>query len=326
MRRRAFVTLAASTFATPIIAGPALAGANDPGGDLDAALGQFLRLPGTTSCLLHAGQNGSAGRIAHRPDLLQFIASAYKTFILGQYLRDVEAGRLTEDEALPIDDTVRDLGSPVFMDLAGKTPARSVLEAMMSHSDNTATNAATLRVGPDRVRALLAQAGLTSIRIPDSTRIFLSYILGAPLGVDLGWPAVLQALANPPHQFRPLFNNQMTLAGTARDLVSWYELALQGSLFAGEETRTEFKRIQGMSVQIVQAVPPDTLAYVKGGEVESFEGFNAKSFAGQILAGRTPVTFCFLVNWNGPADAFAAVEAAFFASIRGILAAVKQGL
>ena len=61
---------------------------------------------------------------------------------------------------------------------------------MIAHSDNTATDIATEKVGADRVRALIAQAGLRSIRIPDSTRRFLSYILGAPAGVDLGWPGI----------------------------------------------------------------------------------------------------------------------------------------
>jgi hypothetical protein len=36
------------------------------------------------------------------------------------------------------------------------------------------------------------------------------------------------------------------------------------------------------------------------------------------------VTFCFIVNWDGPAEDFPATEAAFFAAIKGILGAVKQ--
>lgn len=106
--------------------------------------------------------------------------------MLGQYLRDVETGLLSEDEQLAIDDSVRMIASPTFFRLADTTAARSVLEAMITHSDNSATDLATGKVGADRVRALIAQAGLRSIRIPDSTRRFFSYILGAPVGVDLG--------------------------------------------------------------------------------------------------------------------------------------------
>jgi beta-lactamase class A len=90
---------------------------------------------------------------------------------------------------------------------------------MIAHSDNIATDIATKKVSADRVRALIAQAGLSSIRIPDSTRRFLFYILGAPAGVDLGWPGILEAATNPPGSLRSPLNHVITLAGSARDFV-----------------------------------------------------------------------------------------------------------
>jgi beta-lactamase class A len=282
--------------------------------------------------LIHAGSGGVLGRLAYQPNLFLFTASAYKTFVLGQCLRDVEAGLLSEDEQLAIDDTVRMFSSPVFFTLAGTTQARSVLDAMIAYSDNTATDSATGRVGADRVRALLSQLGLSSIRIPDSTRRFFSYLLGAPTGVDLGWPGIQEAAQNPPGPLRPPLNGVITLAGSARDFVSWYEQVLQGTVFSKPETLREFKRIQAGSVQIPLAVPPDTPAYAKGGELPALLGFplNAKSLAGQMIVnnaeGPVPVTFCFVVNWDGSAEQFAAVEAEFFAAIQGILGAIKQAL
>ncbi len=241
--------------------------------------------------------------------------------MLGQYLRDVEADLLSEDEQLAIDDSVRNVGSSVFLNLAGTTQARSVLDAMFAYSDNTATDLATRTVAADRVRALIAQLGHSSIRIPNSTRLFISYILGAQAGVDLGWPGI----KDPPGPPRPPLNDVITLAGSARDFVSWYEQALAGAFFAKPETLTEFKPIQAESVQILLTVPPDTPAYGKGGEV-TLNGFNAKSFAGQIVVGsgegQTPVTFCFIVNWNGPMSDFPAVETAYFAAIKGILTVI----
>src|SRR3954452_4407377 len=260
MLRRTLVSLAAATAKTlAASAVTSVALAQDRGGDSDqppagsdlgAALQRFLALPGTKSYLIHAGQGGSLHRIAHRPHLFLFTASAYKTFVLGQYLRDVEAGLLAEDEQLAIDDSVRMISSPVFLNLVGTTTARSVLEAMITYSDNTATDLATGKVGADRVRALIAQAGLSSIRIPDSTRRFFSYLLGAPPGVDLGWPGIVQAATNSPEPLRSPLNDVITLAGSARNFVSWYEQVLQAALFAKPETLTEFKRIQAMSVQI----------------------------------------------------------------------------
>jgi beta-lactamase class A len=169
MQRRqtlAVLAAAASTIAGPLGPGFARAAVDDSsGGDggLAAALQAYLALPGTKSYLIHVGPGGSLGRFAYRPSLSLFTASAYKTFVLGQYLRDVEAGLLSEVEQLAIDDSVRTIGSPVFQNLAGGTQARSVLDAMIAHSDNTATDLATEKVGADRVRALIAQLGLSSI-------------------------------------------------------------------------------------------------------------------------------------------------------------------
>jgi len=117
----------------------------------------------------------------------------------------------------------------------------------------------------------------------------------------------------------------ITLAGSARNFVSWYEQVLQGALFAKPETLTEFKRIQAMSVQVPETVPPDTPAYAKGGEFPWPE-LSAKSFVGQIVVGQTPVTFCFIVNWDGSVEDFPAVEAEFFAAIKGILTVIKRTL
>jgi beta-lactamase class A len=345
MHRRTFVTLAAASITAAlatVMTGAALAQDDTDGntadqrgrgasGGLDAALRRYLALPGTKSYLIHVGQGGALRRIEHKPGLFLFTASAYKTLVLAQYLRDVEAGRLSEDDPLAIDDSVRMIGSPVFQALAGIAAAGPVLEAMIAHSDNTATDIATEKVGADRVRALIAEAGLSSIRIPDSTRRFFSYVLGAPAGTDLGWPGIIKALTNPPGPHRSPLNDVITLAGSASDFVSWYEQALRGTFFAKRETLTEFKRIQAMSEQIAKAVPSDTPAYAKGGELP-WPGLSTKSFAGQIVAGgdgRTPVTFCFVVNWKGsedPDSEFPAIEAEFFAAIKGILSVIKRDL
>ena len=117
MRRRVFVPFAASILVTPWAVRIAIADSSgsQADGDLDAALQRFMALPGTKSYLLHVGPGGSAGRIAERPDLFLFTASAYKTFVLGQYLRDVEAGLLALGKPLAIDDSRahgRQLGVP----------------------------------------------------------------------------------------------------------------------------------------------------------------------------------------------------------------------
>jgi beta-lactamase class A len=109
-----------------------------------------------------------AGR--HDPGARLFIGSAFKTFVLAQFLREMEAGRLSEDTQSTIDGAVRSPVSPVFQNLSGTTTACSVLEAMITHSDNIATDIALAAVGPAQVRALIAEAALGNTQIPESTR------------------------------------------------------------------------------------------------------------------------------------------------------------
>jgi len=169
MDRRTFGTLMVSTLAGMTFIRPA--SAKNPARDLETRLQEFKAFPGTTSFRIDIGRDEVASDSA--ADQL-FVASAIKTFILCQYLRDVEAGRLSEDEQLPVNDSVRHSDSVVLLDLTGTTPARSILEAMITHSDNTATDIALLRVGPNRVRSFIAAARLGATLIPDSTRRFFS--------------------------------------------------------------------------------------------------------------------------------------------------------
>jgi hypothetical protein len=56
---------------------------------------------------------------------------------------------------------------------------------------------------------------------------------------------------------------------------------------------------------------------------------HGKELRRQIVVGgdgRTPVTFCFIVNWSGPLSQFPEVEAEFFAAIKGILNVIKRDL
>jgi len=96
-----------------------------------------------------------------------FVRSAVKTFILAPTSREVEAGVLAEGAQRPIDDKVRSLVSPVFENLTGTTQLRSILEAMISHSDNTATDAALAACGVDKGRTLIARAEPAESKIDD---------------------------------------------------------------------------------------------------------------------------------------------------------------
>ena len=91
----------------PALAASALAGlslgaraqASGGGQRLQAAIGRFALLP-AASCLVVADHPGKPWQASHQPATRLFIGSAVKTFILAQYLREVEAGRLRDDTEL----------------------------------------------------------------------------------------------------------------------------------------------------------------------------------------------------------------------------------
>lgn len=321
LSRRHLATLTASALAAPAIV--SRAAAQSGSARVQAAVARFAALP-SASCLVVADHPTAPWQAAHLPAARLFVGSAVKTFILAQFLREVEAGRLTEDQQMRIDDAVRSLSSPVFLNLTGTLPARSVLEAMTTHSDNTATDMALTAAGVDRVRALIAEAGLGATQIPNSTRRLFSWLAGAPEGVDLGWEGVQRMVAAPPvGSTRPALNDHQTMASTSEDMVHWYRQALRGTYFQKPGTLLEFKRIQAMADAIVHVVPPDTIAYAKGGSIE-WAGFHCFCLPGQMIVGKVPVTFCFTINWTGPDDGVAAIFKSYVGAVAEVLKEAAQ--
>jgi beta-lactamase class A len=154
LHRRKVAALALSSLATSALAfGARAQGAPASGGappTVVAAIKRFSELKVTkASCAVAAATpNGGWFQGYNENDVL-FVGGAIKTFILAQYLRGVENDLPNaEKKQLAIDDTVRSPSSSVFGDQStddplvptGRTRTRSVLEAMITHSDNTATD------------------------------------------------------------------------------------------------------------------------------------------------------------------------------------------
>jgi beta-lactamase class A len=327
MDRRQFIKLtgmatAASTCADAV----ALAGTAEEveGRDLLAA---FLALPGTKGVQIDVGAAGNIRRVQHAANAPLFCGSCFKTFVLATYLQEVEAGRLALSEQLPIDNAIRSVGGNVFGHLTGTAPARIVLEAMIAHSDNTATDVAMRRVGVDKVRAFIAKANLKDARIPDSTRSYFSYVAGYEPGVDMGWQGIEAMMADkvgkPPHD---AINAHSTMACPAATFVDYYARALRSEFFSKPETLVEFKRIQAMADAIALLMPPDTPAYMKGGSID-WNGFHCMAAAGQMIVRGTPITFCLTLNWrDGDSPDTAGVVEAYKIAASGVLARVHGNL
>lgn len=263
-----------------------------------------------------------------------FVGSAVKTFMLAEYLRS----DLSETAVMGIDDGIRSISSTVFGDqslagepapdlkLDGETLARSVLEAMISHSDNTATDAILAAVGADSVRDLIGDVGLTSVSIPDSTRRLFTY-LASGQGVDVDWETLKEYVANPPDA-QAAINGVQSMLASASDMVRWYETALLDPSFFSPADLAEFKRISSTADALHVVVPDNIASYGKGGSI-TWNDFSCISVSGQMVVptmdpGRpwVPVTFSFNVNWGNDEPAtFRDVAGIFAPAVKGVLTA-----
>lgn len=323
-RRALFGLTAGAALAAPAILSTEALAAPDTR-DIERALKDFEKLPGDVAYRIHVGRNGRRFRASQRAGDRLFVGSSVKTFILARYLRDIENGRLEAREQLRVNNAVRSLSSPVFLDLTGTTTVTAILEAMITHSDNTATDIALRQVGAGRVRTFIENAGLRSIRLATSTRLLFSYLAGAPFGVDEGWAGMKRiARGEDFGRIRSPMNNRETMQGSMADYVSYYERILDGDLIRSEAMRREFRRISSMPAIFWSVGPDNTPIFGKGGSIE-WDNFNALCLPGQMLIGGTlPVTFSFVVNWKGKPDTVPGVSDQFASAIRQTLAAAAK--
>jgi len=332
MRRRQFLTSAAVLAGSAALARAPVLAADSPGGLTGHAiphlLDEYLQLPGKKSAQIDVDEATAPWRVTSEPDAGLFVGSCFKTFVLAAYLQEVEAGRLDESEQLAVDDSVRSLVSPVLQNLTGTTQAHCALEAMIAHSDNTATDVAMKRVTPARVRQFVSDAGLTKARIPDSTRRLFSYIAGAPQGEDLGWKAmeaIVDSKTPDTSKYRPVLNDVESMAVPASEFVTYYKRALTGGYFQKPETLTEFKRIQAMADAIAMVVPADTVAYMKGGSID-WNGFHCLAVAGQMIVRDTPVTFALPYNWTDSDGDQKKLTEGYKDAVAGVLSKIHKRL
>jgi beta-lactamase class A len=305
----------------------------------------FDALPGTKGLAFWAPPD--AGRPAwsatYQADRPLVIASAFKGFVLAEYLRQAEDGldptaatpiaaQLGErmQEQLTLDETVYTLGSPIFNPphLTGTVTARTALQAMILESDDTAADMLLARIGPERVRELIAALGLSQTRIPDSTRQFIGYLFGDPDWRTLTWEQLQPLVENTPYSPRFALNDEITMASTANELVAFYAHVLLGQLFRYPETLATFRAMLALKDEIAQILPLGVNTFLKGGSLDAFSD-HVLSAAGGMYAAQRWVYFALILNWNddeggtvasvGPA--FTSVTHAAFTMIRDRLGA-----
>lgn len=314
-RRRAFL-------AAPLLLPAGVLAQGVPVNAVEEAMTGFAALPGTASAFVAVDDPAGAWQLGHQPDRPLFVGSAVKTFILAAYLLAVQDQGLTLAEQLPVNDEVRSLVSPVLGELTGTMPARSVLEAMIAHSDNTATDIALKKVGVEAARAVIARVPLQGVRIPTSTRRLFSHLAGAAPGQDLGWAGAQAVMADRlPGTPRPVINDTETMVAPASALVAWYRYVLSGRLFTSETALSEFRRISAMADALSFVIQPGIAAYGKGGSIV-WHGENALALAGQMVVRGIPASFCFSYNWPGGPESVPPATEALIPAVRSVLRAV----
>jgi beta-lactamase class A len=199
------------------------------------------------------------------------------------------------------------------------------MEAMITRSDNTATDMMFKVAGADSVRSFVSSIGLTNTLIPDSTRALTAYLFGAPNYLTISWKD-LQKLVAKGSQVHPFLNSVETLASSADDFVSYYSRALQGEFFQHAATLQEFRRILTLCDFIyLIPVPLGVSAYAKSGNADT-EGFHARSFAGGMFFGDRWAYFAFIINWDAASPEDPQTVHQFFAAINLALTLIKDTL
>jgi beta-lactamase class A len=258
-----------------------------------------------------------------------FSASANKAVILCERLRQLDSPNVAErilSHELKLGRDVWSPGSPVFNppDLSGIVSERTAMEAMVTHSDNTATDMVLEAAGANRVKQFIETIGLMKTMIPDSTRALAGYLLGAPDYKTITWEE-LQTLLGKPFSNPPL-NDLETLASSANDLVSFYSRSLQGVFFENPQTLDEFRRLLLLGdITHLVPFPLGINVFGKAGYFDS-PGHHARCVAGGMFLSNRWVYFAAMLNWDTAQVEDPGTVEAFFGALRKTIALIPGGL
>jgi len=330
-RRRWFAATAAGLSGSPTLLSERRNGDSDwtaPGAEI---AGAFQDLPGRKGLKIWAPRSGRAPEFsaALHADKRLFSASANKSYVLCERLRQLDSPHVEEklvNHVLNLDDSIWSLGSTVFNPphLSGLISERTAMEAMTTHSDNTATDMVLKEATPKKVRRFLEAIGAKRTLIPDSTRSLAAYLFGASNYLTITWDELV-AIANGP-LVNPLLNDVQTFASSANDLVSFYARALQGEFFRNRETLQEFRRILSLGdITSLVPFPIGINAFGKAGYVDA-PGQHARCIAGGMYFPDRWVYFAMILNWDTAETDDSETVHAYFRAVRTAIELVRDTL
>jgi beta-lactamase class A len=292
------------------ILGNARANAHDAS-DITRKISDLFRaLPGTNTLKIWAPATADTPEIliAIRPTRKIFVASAFKAYVLAALLKSLDSPDIVDklkSTDLSLDKSFFAFGSDMFHipDLTGIVSLRTAAEAMIMHSDNTATNMVMAEVGVANIRAFIADLGLAQTQIPDSTRTFGAYLFGLSDYETATYDEVLAAAQRGDPLAHPFLNPVETMASSAANLVTLYACTLQDGFFENVETLNEYRRILSLADGVFEAVPLGAHGFAKTGYAD-FPAQHARSNAGAMTFAGRWVYFATVINWDAaePAD------------------------
>ncbi len=123
-------------------------------------------------------------RLAFNADETFYSASVIKLPVLVEFFRQVDAGRLSFDQRVELNDLDKVIGSGILKELrAGLNPTlEDLLALMMVISDNTATNMIIDQVGSENVNDTMQQLGLTHTRLMGKILVDQTHQSDTPTG------------------------------------------------------------------------------------------------------------------------------------------------
>ena len=277
-----------------------------------------------------ATQNGPEILVHLNAGQRMFMASTMKSVILCERLRQLDSPTVEQtiaDHEVALDASVWSPGSVIFNppDLSGFVSERTAMEAMVVHSDNTATDMVLKAAGADAVRSFIASIGLKKTMIPDSTRIFAAYLFGLPDYMTATWDELIN-FPPPPSLAHPFLNDVETFASSPNDLVSFFSRALQGRFFSHRQTLVQFRRILSLGdINHLVPFPLGLSVFGKAGYADT-SNYHARSIAGAVYFPNRWIYFSFVLNWDAAEATDPETVDAFYGAIHKSIVLLQQGL
>jgi beta-lactamase class A len=245
----------------------------------EAEIGRLARAAGGEVGVL--ARNLETGATLSLNDGAPFpMASTFKIAVAGTILAQVDAGRLELQQMVPVDPdlVLSSEGIAETFPFPGVSASvHNLIETMLTHSDNTATNVLTrLAGGPAAVTAWVKSKGIDGMRIDGDTNGIVGRFFGLPAG---GEPVEAQlkklAAADPTLDDQgtkpnPKFDDDPRDSSTPKAMVQLLAKIADGHVLSPASTQvllgsmerctTGLKRLRGM-------LPPGTLVRDKTGTI-----------------------------------------------------------